>query len=229
MKTLTQLFSLLVIASLVALGGCSDPTEGKDQAEVSEAIDIPQEAAPAEETTEAPSEEMAAEEPAGDATLYVFDEYAYIGFTGSKPLGKHSGQFPDFEGSVSVTGDDITTGKIKIVFETGTLIADDTRLAETLKGESFFESEEFPTATFESASIGADGDSYKVTGNLTIRGTTKGVSFPADIAIDGNELTATAEFTINRKAWGIAEGYISDTVINEDVIIELDILAVAGA
>ena len=239
MKTLTRnYFTLALLAGLVVLGGCSDPAADKDQAEVTEAIDIPQEEEAAAEPTaetgeEASTEAMpeeATEEPAGDATVYAISSDSYIGFTGSKkPVGQHSGDFREFDGTVAVSGDDLTTAKIKIEFQTASLDTDDSRLTGVLKGEAFFESDQHPTATFESATVEATDDGYKVTGNLTIRGVSKGVSFPADIAIDGGEITASAEFTIDRNAWDIGNGWVSDTVINDDVIIELDIIAEAGA
>ncbi len=218
--------------AMIAIVGCSDPAADKEKAEVTEAIDIPAEPAVAEapaatEEMPAATEEPAA--PAADATVYTLTGDSYIGFTGSKPGGQHSGDFREFDGTVTVTGDDITTAKIKVSFKTGSVDTDDTRLTGVLIGENFFESEEFPEATFESASVEKAENGYTVTGNLTIRGMAKGVTFTADINIDGDTLTSSSEFTVNRKAWQIGEGWVSDTVIRDDVIIELDISAETGA
>jgi polyisoprenoid-binding protein YceI len=52
-----------------------------------------------------------------------------------------------------------------------------------------------------------------VTGNLTMRGTTKSVTFPANVMMQGDKVMAKAMFNIDRTAWGLMygdEGSITD-------------------
>ena len=55
---------------------------------------------------------------------------------------------------------------------------------------------------------------YTVTGDLTLLGKTKAVSFPADITATGDVLTVSAAFAIDRTQWGMVygKGKIDDKV-----------------
>jgi polyisoprenoid-binding protein YceI len=64
-----------------------------------------------------------------------------------------------------------------------------------------------------------------VTGNLTMHGVTHGVTFPATIKVDGNTVTARADFKISRKDWGVVYPGQPDDLISDDVRIIFDIVA----
>jgi polyisoprenoid-binding protein YceI len=95
-----------------------------------------------------------------------------------------------------------------------------------LKSEEFFNSAQFPTIKFASTSFVKDGDTYKVTGNLTMKDVTKPVTLEAEYggsAIDfyGNH-KAGFEVTgkINRKEFGLTWGGITEAgaiVLGDDV------------
>ena len=74
-----------------------------------------------------------------------------------------------------------------------------------LKKEEYFNAEKYPTINFVSTSISAGN----ITGNLTIKGTTKSVSFPFTVTPSGNGYLFEGSFTINRKDFGIGGGSIS--------------------
>ena len=68
---------------------------------------------------------------------------------------------------------------------------------------------------------------YDVTGNLTLHGVTKGVTFPAEITVDGDTLSTTAEFTINRTDWNITYKGVADDLIRDSVLLYFEIVAQA--
>ncbi len=74
-----------------------------------------------------------------------------------------------------------------------------------LKSPDFFNVAEFPEASFQSTSIKAEGEpgSYMVTGDLTLHGVTKPISFPATVSMDGDKLSLTTSFKFDRTEWGI--------------------------
>ena len=96
-----------------------------------------------------------------------------------------------------------------------------------LKGTDFFDAAQFPTATFELVSAEKTAtDSTRITGNLTLKGVTKSVTFPAKLDMTGDGVKANAKFYINRKDWGMnwhSENSFGDEMIRPEVGIELKI------
>jgi polyisoprenoid-binding protein YceI len=210
---------LPAIVCAVFLVGCSDPLSDKTGATIGEAI--PEEGSLSKAAIIAAQDSDS--ESAGD--VYALDSDSYIGFAGSKIGGIHYGQFPGFEGNISIVDGDLSTAQISLSLDMTKLSSDDSRLTGTLKGENFFDVENHPIAHFSSTSVEPSDDGFTVTGNLTIRAIAKSVSFPAQIALDGDALSATAEFTIDRNEWELGTGWISDTVIKDGILIEFDIQA----
>lgn len=107
-------------------------------------------------------------------------------------------------------------------------------LEGTLKSERFFNAAQYPTATFAITSVAPLDESqnrYTVTGNLTLKGTTHEISFPASIYLEGDELVASAETEIDRTKWGITFGSsnffenLGDNAISDMVAISFRIVA----
>lgn len=157
--------------------------------------------------------------------VFTISDQSYIGWAGTKPLGTHFGQFPNFAGVVTIVGDDITTAKADITFYIADLTSDDTRLTGTLLNQNWFHADEYPLARFVTTSIEPADAGYKVNGNLSIRGTTESVSFPAEIDLDGDEITVFAEFPLDRTKWGVGQGLADNLIVRNDVAIELDVIA----
>ena len=99
-----------------------------------------------------------------------------------------------------------------------------------LLSADFFDAANYPTATFEitavepfaAGDVVADKEEFKseftpsavselapanlthwISGNLTMRGTTKNIKFPAAVSIENGKLTAKAGFNIDRTDWGL--------------------------
>jgi polyisoprenoid-binding protein YceI len=127
-------------------------------------------------------------------------------------VGTHAGEKPDprtghfakFSGTAAVDA-----GKLKSVavnIDTKSLATDIDRLTNHLKSPDFFNVNEHPTAKFVSKSIESTPDGKtKITGELTLLGTTKSISFPAAVTTDGG-LSLKAEFPIDRTAFGMNYG-----------------------
>ena len=81
-----------------------------------------------------------------------------------------------------------------------------------LKSEDFFDVAKFPIAKLELSEVtpiqnAASGQpNYTVKGNLTIRGTTKGISFPALLNVTDSKVTGEATFDIDRTEFGLKYG-----------------------
>lgn len=216
----------VMMVVLVALAGCKDPTEGKTAARVSDAIEPAPAPAP---TTQAPAEGEPTAAPAAKSYAFSGDSGS-IGFEGSKVSGTHVGGFTAFTGTATVTGGDALTTQIDLTIDMKSTQSDDPDLTTKLKSADFFDVEQFPTATFTSTSIVASpaGGTYDVTGNLTLHGVTKGITFPAEITIDGDALKAGAEFSIDRNDWGIVYAGVADDIIRPNVLLYFEVNGTAA-
>lgn len=104
------------------------------------------------------------------------------------------------------------------------------KLTRHLLNADFFDAAQFPQAIFEiTQSQAITADSINITGNLTLRGTTKSVSFPAKVsAANGMFSAVTPKFYINRKDWGMfyrSEDSLGDDLIRPEMGITLAIVA----
>ncbi len=199
---------LVSAAILVVAAGCSDPSDN-----------VPKSGAAAPK---------AAPSAAAGGTEYVIRSGSKIGFVGSKVTGSHTGGFTNFAGSFKVQDGKIT-GSPEIRINMKSTFTDTSRLTGHLKSPDFFDVEKFPLSTFTATSIEPEGASSKVTGNLTLHGVTKSISFPATIAVAADTLTVKAEFAINRKDFGIVYAGKTDDLIRDNVVIRLDLTATPGA
>ncbi len=137
---------------------------------------------------------------AADVTLT--GENTKIEFTGKKPDGKHDGGFKKLAGTWTAPGGDATKGQLDVTIETPSIFSDNLVLTNHLRNQDFFDVKTHKTATFKSTKIEKDGDRYKVTGDLTLLGKTKSISFPAEIK--GNALKSA--FSIDRTEFGMTYG-----------------------
>lgn len=189
--------------------------------------------------TEMPSEEqMPAAGSVGQLSdgVYALDvTESSITWTGSKTLIKEyidTGTLSFTDGSVTVSDGAIVAGAFTIdmksfaVTTTGSGKGNDA-LANHLKSADFFDVAQYPVAVVGIRDI-TDG---AVTADVTIKGITKQVSFPATVAQDGDVLTATADLTIDRTVWDIRYGSskffgdLGDNVIGDSVTLSLSLVA----
>jgi len=202
MRTTVLLFSLgLVVA------GCKDPGAGVTAA-----------------TVESPADPVPATDTGGqaDTSLSINPSNSKIDFIGAKVTASHPGGFTDFAGKIEL-GEPIEKSQIEVSIETVSLYADKEKLTKHLKSPDFFDVAKFPTASFRSTEIKAEGEGHTVTGDLTLHGVTKRISFPATLNATGTEVTANAEFSINRQDYGISYPGMRDDLIRDLVVIKLSL------
>ncbi len=161
---------------------------------------------------------------------------AWEGFEGVKLLAsEHNGTINITEGKLLVKDEKVVGGKFNIDMNSIVVLdipADNSRnakLTNHLKDPDFFDVPRFPEANFEITSVEAgNSDSSIVNGNLTIKGISKNISFPALITKDANTIKANAKFYINRKDWGInyrSENSLGDKMIRPEMGITINLVA----
>ena len=195
----------VLLLAAITLPGCAPATS----APTSDAA-----APPAVSETAAPSTSESG--VAAAKVIELTPANTQIEFVGTKPEGKHPGGFKDFSGELGLADDKLDPVKIAVKIKTESLYSDVEKLTNHLKDADFFEVKAYPEASFVSKSIIAKpaGDStHEVTGDLTLRGVTKSITFPVAVS-GGNELSLKSSFTISRKEFGMTygEGKVDDPV-----------------
>ena len=143
---------------------------------------------------------------AADGSFTLTGENTKVEFTGSKKEGKHDGGFKKLAGTATFAPGKITDGKIEVTIETDSLFTDNPGLTGHLKSADFFDVKTNTTSKFVTKSIAADGDKFKVTGDLTLNGKTKSITFPATITATAAAFSLSAEFKIDRTEFGMTYG-----------------------
>jgi polyisoprenoid-binding protein YceI len=137
-----------------------------------------------------------------------------VEFTGTKsnPSGKHDGGFKKLTGTATTDGGTLT--KIEVEIDTDSLYSDNEGLTKHLKNPDFFGVKDNPKASFKTTKIEKNDKGYSITGDLTMLGKTKAVTFPATVTEANGSLTLKSEFKINRTDWGMkyGAGKIDDNV-----------------
>lgn len=145
-----------------------------------------------------------------------------VEWLGTKPTGTHYGTLSIKEGSLFVKDGELTGGVF--VLDMNSIVVldiDDPKMNENLVGHlksaDFFLVDSFPTATFKFSTVtplelsteveGKVNPTHRIEGNLTMRGITRRVNFPAKIKIDEQGISAkTPQFVINRTEWNVNYG-----------------------
>jgi polyisoprenoid-binding protein YceI len=232
--------SLALATSLSLVQGCANPADDVAPAVVNEPKVQP--IPPATKGVEVPpasSEVKAASlstAPAvSDAAIAITPANSKIEFIGSKVTGSHTGGFKSFSGSFEPAGDKLEAGTIKAEIDMNSTYSDNEKLTGHLKAADFFDVAKFPKSTFVSTEIkpGANDPKAKdathtVTGNFTLHGVTKSISFPAKISGGANAFNLDSEFSINRKNFGVSYAGKTDDLIRDGVVIKLSIHANKG-
>ena len=196
------------------MAGCGNPADKVPKADVSS-------------NTNGSTAESAVSPTGGATRVYAFGpENSSIEFVGSKVTGKHNGGFKKFSGQLKADGDKLASTGNKVEIDTTSLWADNEKLTGHLKSPDFFNVAQFPTATFETTEIKPNGTNSTVTGNLTLHGITKQISFPATIKVSPESVDTDAEFSINRMDFDIKFAGMPNDLIRKDVKLKLKVKAV---
>ena len=120
-----------------------------------------------------------------------------MGFCINSPLGKVEAEFLNFKGGLALK-DSKQQGTAMVSIDVDSLETDSSLIEAMLKGESFFDSEQYPEIIFVSSGVEwINGKKAVLKGDLTMHGITKAVAFYLDMKKDKN---AQGEEILNVKA-----------------------------
>lgn len=181
-----------------------------------------------------------------NAVVYTLDtDASSLRWEGAKITQTvHYGTVKIAEGSLSFDEGTLVAGNF--VIDMNTIVCEDLdeasgklKLEGHLKSGDFFMVESFPTAKFEITGAEAindgSGATHRITGNLTIKDVTKGISFPALVSVGENSVSATARFEINRNEWGVVWGgslteqsvkdFLQNNLIKDTIAFDVNLVA----
>jgi polyisoprenoid-binding protein YceI len=143
------------------------------------------------------------------------------------------GRFGAVRGTIRTDEADPARGQVEVEIDADSI---DTREAQRdahLKSADFFDIEKFPTITFKSTRItDVDGDSFRLTGDLTIHGVTRPVTL--DVTSEGRgkdpwggeRAGFSAKGKIKRSEFGLTWNQVLETggfVVGDEIKITLDV------
>jgi polyisoprenoid-binding protein YceI len=213
----------LVISGLIMLAACGGGGTRENAAEISERLEP-------------------GERPENAEVRNLDTNASTVEWRASRVTAEHYGTIGVKDGELYLVNDQLVGGNI-ILDMTDIVVLDlqdqgmNQKLTGHLKSDDFFSSESHPEGRFEMARITRNENTdpaqpnYTISGNLTMKGITRGVSFPAWVNVDDNRLTARADFTLDRTEWDIRfrSGRffenLGDNLIHDDFTVKLDIVA----
>lgn len=138
-----------------------------------------------------------------------------LGFSVSQPGDSViSGGFQHFDGRVCLDPSDPASGRIRLNVQTGSVDTGLPELDQALRGPVFFDTGQWPRATFASDAIRKlDGDNrYRVTGTFTLHGVSRQMDVPFTFSISpaGDAATLRGETVIKRLDYDIGQGQWAD-------------------
>lgn len=174
-------------------------------------------------SAQAPVEKKSqAAQPAAEVVYELNSDNSDFNFVGAKITAKHPGSFEKLDGKITVVDGSVEKSSVEVNIDMASLSIEPKKLDGHLRSGDFFDIEKFPKAHFESTTIDKSEDgTYLVTGNLTLRGTKKSISFPAKISLGDDSVSVSAKFGINRKDFGIVYPGMPDDLIKDEVLIDL--------
>jgi polyisoprenoid-binding protein YceI len=184
--------------------------------------------------------------PSPQAVSYAVDTVrSQVIWVGTKPSGQHHGTFQVSQGHLLVEANQVVGGRLAIAIRTMKVAnieatsPDHAKFIKHLMSQDFFAADQHPLAHFEllrvepfvaATEAGPPTDpnpalpsaqlTHSITGNLTLKDLTKTITFPAKVEVKDGQLTAEANFNIDRTVWKMnyrAEGDLGDNLISRTV------------
>lgn len=204
-----KVFLFLGVSAFV-LASCVGNPEGK-KAETTDGVEV----------TEVSGTELAVN--AAEST---------VEWTGKKVSGQHNGTVDISSGTLVVEGDQLIGGHFVIDMNSINDVDMEgeykEKLEEHLKSDDFFDVANHPEAVFEITGVTSSSEEgvLVVSGNLTIRGVTKNITFDAHVAeLSETAANVKADFNIAREDWGVNYAGQADDLISKEINFKINLVA----
>jgi polyisoprenoid-binding protein YceI len=172
------------------------------------------------------------------APVTISKSESSLAWKAKKVTGEHFGNIQLSDAKLDYQNNRIVGGSF--VIDMTTIVVEDIkdegsnkRLRDHLNSDDFFSVEKFKSASFKiTEAKSSNGSDYQITGDLTIKGITQSVTFPAKVSKTGNKITTTANIIFDRTKFDIkyrSGNYfenLADRLIYDDVEMEVKLVAI---
>ncbi|NQX40509.1 Polyisoprenoid-binding protein YceI [Pedobacter steynii] len=172
--------------------------------------------------------------PVFKADTYKVDaSKSSITWVGKKLTGSHNGTIDLQSGSLSFNGKKLAGGNFVIDMTTIKDADKSANLEKHLKADDFFGTDKFASSTFTIKKVAGNGNTVNVTGDLTIKGITNSITFPATLAwnADGSVTASADKVSVDRTKYGIKYKSksifpdVGDKMINDEFELAIKLVA----
>jgi polyisoprenoid-binding protein YceI len=174
--------------------------------------------------------------PPANGGIPISVKDSVIKWHGTKVTGEHFGAVRLQSGEIVLKGDEVVGGQFEADMNSISEVEGNKKLEGHLKSADFFEVEKYPTSKFVIKKVSKlkkpEGENtHSVSGNLTIKGKTHPVTFPAKITVSKESAQAKATMKLDRTRWDVRYGSgkffkgIGDKAIHDEFTLELDLKA----
>lgn len=159
--------------------------------------------------------------------LSVDLDQSKVGFFVAKATAGHEAKFERF--SATLTMHDQQPKELTLDLDVASLQTDQAALTKHLKSEDFFHVDAHPKASFTSSSMVArpspnEEATHDVEGQLTIKGVTKTIEFPAVVTTGEQQVRGTATLDIEAKDFGIDYPGMAEELVDDTVELEVTLV-----
>ncbi|HYK43906.1 MAG TPA: YceI family protein [Parafilimonas sp.] len=133
-----------------------------------------------------------------------------------------TGHFSGLTGTIQFDPSNLSTSSFNVSVDATTVNTGVDMRDNHLKKEEYFNTAKYPAINFTSTHITGDANGYTVSGRLTIKGTTKEISFPFTAVRQGDGFIFSGNFSINRKDFDLGGG---SAVMGNNVDVSLKVFA----
>lgn len=143
-----------------------------------------------------------------------------------------SGKFETYDTTITTEDDNFEKAKFEFSADINSISTNNTDRDNHLKSGDFFDAENHPKLTFKATSFTKKEDDYELTGDLSIKGITKSVKFPAEFSglmkdpWGNTKAGLNISGKINRKDWGLNWNSALETggvLVGEDVKLDIEL------
>lgn len=174
---------------------------------------------------------MAFNKPVKEETYTVDTERSTIEWTAKKVGGGHTGTIKIADGILVYSGKALKSGNFQM--NMSSITSDNAKVTTHLKSDDFFSAEKNPISKFEITKVTATGaDRVNITGNLSIKGFTHSITFPATVKQQKGVVVAVANgIRVDRTKYEIKFrsktffGDIGDKAIDDEFELSINLTA----
>jgi polyisoprenoid-binding protein YceI len=171
-------------------------------------------------------------------TYAIDPAHSEVGFVARHAMvTKVRGRFAEVEGTLTI-GETVEQSGASATIKAASVSTGSADRDGHLRSPDFFDAATYPDITFATTGVRADGDGFLLTGDLTIKGTTRSITLPVEfdgVATDpfGNQRAGfSASTDVEREDWGLTWNAALETggvLVSKKIKLQLDISAIKQA